>query len=169
MNSNRYYRGIIARVILILLTSLILAFTAYRTSYLYTIATLLLVSFLQTWELIRYILKRRNDIKRMLEYIRENNPSIYFSQSRNYPFNELGDFLNEIGNIVREVRIEKENQLQYMQYIVQHVGIGLLSFDREGSIDIINQAAKDILGVPEINSINILDKVQDGLPEILRT
>ena len=169
MNSNRYYTGIIVRVILILISSLLLAFISFKTNYLYSLATLFLISVLQTWELIRYILNRRNDIKRMLEYIRENNPTIYFSKSRVYPFNELGDFLNEVGNIVREVRIEKENQLQYMQYIVQHVGIGLISFDNEGSIDIINQSAKDILGVPEINSINILDKVQDGLPEILRT
>ena len=79
----------------------------------------------ETWTLIRYILRRRDDIKRMLEYIKENNPSLYFSKSRDYPFNELGDFLNEIGDIVREVRIEKENQLQYMNYIVQHVGIGI--------------------------------------------
>ncbi len=169
MNSDRYYFGIIIRVILILISSLLLSFTAFKTNYLYSLLTLLVISVLQTWELIRYILNRRNDIKRMLEYIRENNPTMYFSQSRVYPFNELGDFLNEVGNIVREVRIEKEKQLQYMQYIVQHVGIGLISFDKEGSVDVINQSARDILGLPEINSINILDKVQDGLSETLKT
>ena len=104
----------------------------------------------------------------MLEYIKENNPTLYFSQSRDYPFNELGYFLNEIGDIVREVRIEKESQLQYMNYIVQHVGIGLLSFDQDGKVDIINQAAKDLLEVKEINSVSTLDKVQKGFAEILR-
>jgi two-component system, NtrC family, nitrogen regulation sensor histidine kinase NtrY len=168
MNSNKYYTGIIVRVILIVVSALILAFLSYKTNYLYTISVLVILIIIETWSMIRYILKRRDDIKRMLEYIKENNPTIYFSRSREYPFNELGYFLNEIGDIVREVRIEKENQLQYMQHIVEHVGTGLLSFDKEGNIEIINQAAKDLLGVQEINSINILEKVQRGLPEILR-
>ncbi len=50
-------------------------------------------------------------MKRMLEYIKENNPSLYFSQSRDYPFNELGDFLNEIGEIVRQVTDRKRKSV----------------------------------------------------------
>jgi two-component system nitrogen regulation sensor histidine kinase NtrY len=168
MSSNKYYRGIIIRVILIVLSALVLAFLSYKTNYLYSISVLVFLVIIETWALIRYILRRRDDIKRMLEYIKENNPSLYFSQSRSYPFNELGYFLNEIGDIVREVRIDKENQLQYMKYIVQHVGTGLLSFDKDGKIDIINQAAKDLLGVIEINSIDKLGAVHRGMPEILR-
>ena len=168
MNSNRYYTGIIVRVILVALTSLLLAFTSFKTNYLYSILVLLILEIVQTWSLIRYILRRRDDLKRMLEYIKENNPSLYFSQTRNYPFNELGDFLNEVGEIVRQVRIEKESQLQYMNYIVKHVGIGLLSFDQDGNIEIINQAAKDLLGIAEINSISSLESTHQGLHETLK-
>jgi nitrogen fixation/metabolism regulation signal transduction histidine kinase len=168
MSSNKYYTGIIVRVLLIVLSALLLAFLSYKTNYLYSILVMAFLVITETWALIRYILRRRDDIKRMLEYIKENNPTLYFSQSRNYPFNELGYFLNEIGDIVRQVRIEKENQLQYMKYIVQHVGTGLLSFDKDGKIDIINQAAKDLLGVTEINSIDTLEAVHRGMPEILK-
>jgi two-component system, NtrC family, nitrogen regulation sensor histidine kinase NtrY len=168
MNSNRYYTGIIVRVILITLSALLLAFTFFKTNYLYSILVLLILEIVQTWSLIRYILRRRNDLKRMLEYIKENNPTLYFSQARNYPFNELGDFLNEVGEIVRQVRIEKESQLQYMNYIVKHVGTGLLSFDQDENIEVINQAAKDLLGIIEINSISSLENVHRGLPDTLR-
>jgi two-component system, NtrC family, nitrogen regulation sensor histidine kinase NtrY len=168
MNSNRYYTGIIIRVILIAITALLLAFTSFKTNYLYSILVLLILEIVQTWSLIRYILRRRDDLKRMLEYIKENNPSLYFSQARNYPFNELGDFLNEVGEIVRQVRIEKESQLQYMNYIVKHVGIGLISFDQDGNIEIFNQAAKDLLGIVEINSISSLEAVHRGLPDTIK-
>jgi nitrogen fixation/metabolism regulation signal transduction histidine kinase len=104
----------------------------------------------------------------MLEYIKENDPTMYFSPSRVYPFNELGYFLNEIGDIVREVRIDKENQLRYTQYIVQHVGIGLLAFDQEGKVEIVNQAAKNILNLQVLNSIEALDKVKLGLTNIVK-
>ena len=168
MNSNKYYRGIIVRVIFITITSLVLAFLSFKSNYLFTIIFLFILLVAETWNLITYIMKRRDDIKRMLEYIKENNPTVYFSQSRVYPFNELGDFLNEVGEIVRQVRIEKESQLQYMNYIVKHVGIGLISFDQDDRIDIINQAAKDLLGVQEINSVRVLESSQKGLPEILK-
>jgi nitrogen fixation/metabolism regulation signal transduction histidine kinase len=168
MNSNKYYTGIVIRVIIIVISALILAFLSYKTNYLYSISLMAVLVIFETWGLIRYILRRRDDIKRMLEYIKENNPTLYFSKSRDYPFNELGYFLNEIGDIVREVRIEKESQLQYMNFIVQHVGIGLISFDKDGKVDIINQAAKELLGVAEINSIILLEEVQHGLPETLK-
>ncbi len=168
MNSNRFYTGIIIRVIFITLTAILLAFISFKTNYLYSILVLVVLVTIETWALIRHILRRRNDLKRMLEYIKENNPTIYFSQARNYPFNELGEFLNEIGGIVRQVRIDKESQLQYMNYIVKHVGIGLISFDQDGNIEIINQAARDILGVAEINSISTLEAVQRGLPDTIK-
>lgn len=168
MNSNKYYYGIIARVILITLSSILFAFLSFKTNYLYTISSLFLIVILQTGNLIKYILKRRDDLKRMLEYIKENDPTMYFSPSRVYPFNELGYFLNEIGDIVREVRIDKENQLRYTQYIVQHVGIGLIAFDQEGKVEIVNQAAKDILNLQVLNSIDTLDKVKLGLTNIVK-
>jgi nitrogen fixation/metabolism regulation signal transduction histidine kinase len=168
MNSNKYYNGIILRIILIALTAVLLAFTSYKTNYLYSILVLVILEIGQTWSLIRFIVRRRDDLKRMLEYVKENNPSLYFSKSRDYPFNELGDFLNEVGEIVRQVRIEKESQLQYMNYIVRHVGIGLISFDEEGNIEILNQAAKDLLGIVDINSISSLESVHRGLPATLK-
>ena len=167
MNSDKYYKGIIVRVLIIVITSLALAFITYRTNYLYTISAFVLVIGAETWLLIHYILKRRDEIKRMLEYIKENNPTIYFSESRDYPFNELGYFLNEIGEIVREVRIDRENQFQYMQYIVRHVSVGLIAFDLKGNVEIINKAAMELLGVGEINSIILLEKVKPELPGIL--
>lgn len=168
MNSNKYYIGIIVRVVLIVLSSLLFAFLSFKTNYLYTISSLFILVALQTWNLINYILKRRDELKRMLEYIKENNPTMYFSPSRVHPFNELGYFLNEIGDIVRNVRIDKENQLRYTQYIVQHVGIGLLAFDQAGKIEIVNQAAKDILHLPVLNSIDTLDRAKPGLTNIIK-
>lgn len=121
----------------------------------------------QTWSLIRYILKRKTDLKRMLENIRENNPNLFFSPSRDYPFNELGEFLNEIGEIVRQVRIDKECQLIYLDQVVQHVDVGLLAINTQGKVEHINQAAKRILQIDEIAFLNALEGSHPGLPDVL--
>jgi two-component system, NtrC family, nitrogen regulation sensor histidine kinase NtrY len=167
MRFDRYYTGIIIRVIAITLSALLLAFLYFATNYLYSIFVLIIVVTVETWTLIRFIMKRRDDITRMLEHIKENNPSLYFSQSRVYPFRELNDFLNEIGEIVRQVRIDKESNLQYMNFIIQHAETGLLAFDKDGNVEVINQAAKDLFGLSEIKAISNLDVAQRGLPEML--
>ena len=167
MDSNKYFFGIIIRVILIVFSALLLAFLSFKTNYLYSITSLVIVIFLQTWNLIFYIIKRRNELKKMLEYIKENNATMNFSKSYNSPFKELSYFLNEIGEIVRKVRLEKENQFRYTQYIVEHIGIGLLSYDQYGKIEFINHAAKSLLNIHSIKSIEIIDKMHPGLKNIL--
>ena len=167
MDSNKYFFGIIIRVILIVFSALLLAFLSFKTNYLYCITSLVIVIFLQTWNLIFYIIKRRNELKKMLEYIKENNATMNFSKSYNSPFKELSYFLNEIGEIVRKVRLEKENQFRYTQYIVEHIGIGLLSYDQYGKIEFINHAAKSLLNIHSIKSIEILDRMHPGLKNIL--
>jgi len=167
MDSDKYYIGIIIRVILITLMAMLLAFLSFKTNYVYCIISTFLVISLQTWNVISYIIKRRNELKKMLEYIKENNASMYFSKSYNSPFKELGYFLNEIGEIVRKVRLEKENQFRYTQYIVEHIGIGLLSFDQYGKVEFINHAAKSLLNIHSIKSIEILDRMHPGIKNIL--
>jgi len=167
MDSNKYFFGIIIRVILIVFSALLLAFLYFKTNYLYCITSLVIVISLQTWNLISYIIKRRDEFKNMLEYIKENNATMSFSKSNNSPFKELGYFLNEIGEIVRKVRLEKENQFRYTQYIVEHIGIGLLSFDKYGKVEFINLAAKKLLNIHNIKSIDILDRLLPGLKKIL--
>jgi nitrogen fixation/metabolism regulation signal transduction histidine kinase len=54
-----------------------------------------------------------------------------------------------------------------MQYIVRHVSVGLIAFDLKGNVEIINKAAMELLGVGEINSIMLLEKVKPELPGIL--
>ena len=78
MNSNKYYRGIIIRVVLITISALLLAFLSFKSNYLYSISVMSMLIIAETWSLIRYIMRRRDDIKRMLEYIKENNPSTIF-------------------------------------------------------------------------------------------
>jgi two-component system, NtrC family, nitrogen regulation sensor histidine kinase NtrY len=167
MDSNKYFFGIIIRVILIVFSALLLAFLYFKTNYLYCITSLIIVISLLTWNLISYIIKKRDELKKMLEYIKENNATMSFSKSYNAPFKELGYFLNEIGEIIRKVRLEKENQFRYTQYIVEHIGIGLISYDEYGRVEFINHAAKSLLNIHYIASIEIIDRMHPGLKKIL--
>ncbi len=61
----------------------------------------------------------------------------------------------------RKTRSEKEEQSRYFQTIVQHIGIGLITFTADGKVKLINNAAKRILKISHLKNISTLDKIEN--------
>jgi nitrogen fixation/metabolism regulation signal transduction histidine kinase len=68
---------------------------------------------------------------------------------------------------LRRVRGEREEHAQYLQTVVQHVGIGLLVFQPNGDVELINNAAKRLLRVPWLKNIHALSAASPELVETL--
>jgi two-component system, NtrC family, nitrogen regulation sensor histidine kinase NtrY len=71
--------------------------------------------------------------------------------------------MNEALGKVRLSRKEKDSEHQFFKNIVQHVGIGLLTFKRNGSIQIINNAAKRLLRIDKAESLQDIRPVSEDL------
>jgi two-component system nitrogen regulation sensor histidine kinase NtrY len=52
---------------------------------------------------------------------------------------------------------------QYLTTIVQHVGIGLITFNQKGDVQIINIAAKRLLKIDTLKNIKALKKISEDL------
>ncbi|WP_370089246.1 PAS domain-containing sensor histidine kinase [Ekhidna sp.] len=72
---------------------------------------------------------------------------------------------NEILRKFREIRADKEAQHQYLRTIVQHIGIGIVTFDSDGEVQIMNNAAKKLLGIKMIKNINQISRNHPNLTE----
>jgi len=73
------------------------------------------------------------------------------------------NYLNESLNKLKFSRREKDSEHQFFKNIVQHVGIGILTFDEEGLIQIINTAAKRLLKVDRADKLDDLREVDSSL------
>ena len=73
--------------------------------------------------------------------------------------------LREALSKLRDSRKERDSEYQFFKNIVQHVGIGILTFKRDGSIQIINSAAKRLLRVSKAESIEDLREMSEPLVE----
>ncbi|MDH5398264.1 MAG: histidine kinase, partial [Cyclobacteriaceae bacterium] len=62
-------------------------------------------------------------------------------------FKELNLAFNEVMEAFRKARSEKEEHHQYLHTVVEHVSAGLLSFDQEGNVGLINATAKKLLNI----------------------
>jgi nitrogen fixation/metabolism regulation signal transduction histidine kinase len=82
-------------------------------------------------------------------------------------FVELAEEMNKLLNKYKDIRFEKEENLRYLQTIVEHVGIGLIAFNAKGSVELINKTAKKILKLMYLQNISTLDEKHNGFGDFL--
>ncbi|NOT73997.1 MAG: GHKL domain-containing protein [Cyclobacteriaceae bacterium] len=73
--------------------------------------------------------------------------------------------MNEAYSSAKMARRERDSDYQFFRNIVQHVGIGLLTFKKDGAVQIINSAARRLLRVNQIQNITELNYASPTLVE----
>ena len=122
----------------------------------------------QVYGLIRYVEKTNQDFHRFLMVIKQGDFTRTFSGEELGPsFAQLLSLFNEVIENIKQTRSEKEEQYRYLQTIVHHVRIGLITFRSDGSVDMINTAAKKILQVGSLRNIKALENLSPELAERL--
>jgi two-component system nitrogen regulation sensor histidine kinase NtrY len=122
--------------------------------------------FFQVAQLIKSVEKSNENISSFLDAIRFDDLSSSFkTDSQDPTVQRLHRELNEALSKLRTSRKEKDSEYQFFKNIVQHVGIGLLTFKKDGTIQIINSAAKRLLRVSKADVIEDLREVSDLLVE----
>jgi nitrogen fixation/metabolism regulation signal transduction histidine kinase len=161
---KKYYINIFIRILLILINCLLFSFVLLNSNYLYTIVFLGILILFQSFLLIKYINQSNIFLERFLNYIKESNTTIEFAGSlEDTPFKDLTYYFTEINKIIQDAKIEKENQYQFLQYIFDHVNIGLIAFDGNQKVLLINTAAKNLFGIKNLSNIRLIDKFNQKL------
>ncbi|MFC2139126.1 PAS domain-containing sensor histidine kinase [Bacteroidota bacterium] len=156
--------NLITRIIFISLTLLLLFYLYYNTTFLATLIILSLILIYQIYALIRFIDTTNIELTRFLQSIQHSDFSQTFSNKKmGGSFEELNKAFNEVIEKFQNTRSEKEEHYRYLQTVMQHVAIGLISFDREGKVEFINNNAKRLLNVPHLTNIKKLDKISEEL------
>ncbi len=165
---KRFRIQIIIRILL--LTSSIYAFF-YLLQQTKLYATIFIVGFFilyQVYALIRYVERTNQHLSRFLLAVKHGDFSRSFSGKELGPsFEELLKIFNDIMEKIQQTRSEKEEHYRYLQTIVHHVGIGLITFQADGKVDLINTAAKRLLNVPGLRNIKTLKNFSQPLVETL--
>ena len=126
----------------------------------------ILAALYQVYGLVRYVEGTHQNLSRFLLAVRYADFSQSFSQNRlGAPFRELDDAFAEVVAEFQKHRMEKEIQAHYLETIIQHLGIGLVAYLPDGTVDLVNRAAKRLLGVPRLAH---LDALRSLSPELLR-
>jgi len=165
---NRFRINCIIRVILIGATSWLFFYLLFRTN-LYTALFILGVLILyQVYALIYYVEKTNRDLARFFQSIKYEDFSQTFKvEGYGSSFDSLKSAFSEVMNAFRRTRAEKEEHFRYLQTVVQHIGIGLIAFQPDGEVELINTAAKRLLNVASLKNIKSLESLSKPLVEAL--
>jgi len=161
---------IILRVIFLLLSSFVFFYVLLETDFWASAFIVAFLIILQTISLIRYAEQTNKYLVRFLEAIKYSDFSHSFSISGlGSSFDELKNSFTEVIKAFQKSRVEKEEHYRYLQNVIQHIGIGLIAFQKSGEVKLLNSAAKKLFGINQLKNIQSLNEVNEELTKKLHS
>ncbi len=143
-----------------------LASLFYSDSFKFTILLVGILTVVQGYYLYLFLERANREVIGFFESVKWDD----FSHS--YPEKKSKSYLDglyfEFNSVIkkfREVRAENEAHYQYLKTIVQHVGIGIITFEKGGEVQMVNTAAKRILGLSHLKHIRQLKEINPTIVE----
>jgi nitrogen fixation/metabolism regulation signal transduction histidine kinase len=168
MAFNKFSLTVLFLVLLIAGTSFLMIWSFDKDYLVVAKFTFTLLWILEIAYLLYYVTKTNRSLNIFLEALKSSD--FVKSKESDPSFKQLSLQSNEIINIVKDARIERESQYHYFQYTLELIPVGVISFDKEtGTIDIFNKAAGELLNSKNPDHINDLEKLKPGLSEILNS
>lgn len=166
MTFNRYEWRLTLRVIFLFIsiTATSMVVVSGQGAYIYGVLTIPMVVF-SVLDLIRFQRKAQDEVNQFVESIHYRDFSRHFDVRR--APNELKPLrkgFNEINTTFKLISRERETQYHYLQKILELVDTGLMSYEQEtGETGWINEAFKNLIGVPYLKTIHSLEKREPEL------
>lgn len=161
--------NIIIRVVLLAITLAGGIYLWGNTDFYISAGLLTLLVLYQIIRLIHYVERTNRKLNRFFNSIRYSDFSRTFSSEKlGRSFKQLDETLTNVIEAFKEQRIEKQIHFRYMQTVVQHIGIGLISFNQQGEVELINTAAKRLFQIPSLRAIDDLSSISPALVEAIK-
>lgn len=145
--------NVIIRVLLLAVIVALLIYCLYQQLYLRSIY-IAIGLILAIVEFIRYVDKTNRDYSNFLLAISQNDfTTTYSEKTKGQTFNSLYETFNHLTNKYRMISEEKEAQFIFLSLLIDHIRVGIISFDEHGHIHLINQTMKGFLYNSNVNNL----------------
>ncbi|MFC2158016.1 PAS domain-containing sensor histidine kinase [Acidobacteriota bacterium] len=154
----------VTRILLLSLSIFLFFFLLFKTDLFAALIITGAMILYQIVSLIRFVDKTNRDLSRFFESIKYSDFSQSFKdEGLGKSFASLHSSFSDVVEAFRKTRSEKEEHFRYLQTVVQHVPSGLIAFQPDGKVELINAAAKKLLEVQQITNIKSLQGVSQEL------
>ena len=161
---KRYEWRLVLRVVILFISLTATSFIIVKGYYEFLIITIPLI-FYEVIDLIRFQRKAQEEVSQFVESIHYRDFSRHFDV-RKAPteLKPLRKGFNEINTTFKLISRERETQYQYLQKILELVDTGIFSYEQDsGETGWINEAFKNLMGVPYLKTVHSLQKREEAL------
>lgn len=146
------------RVTFLGLSMVLFSFMITRSNMLFAAILTFAIIVIQLAEIFRFVSQTNRKLTRFLESVKYSDFISGFTSDNKLgkSFKDLNIAFNEVLEAFRKARSEKEEHWQYLNSVVQQVRTGILSFDIDGNIQLMNMNAKKFVGINSIRNIREL-------------
>jgi signal transduction histidine kinase len=164
---NKFSATVLFLVLLIAATSFVMIWSFEKDSLVVSKFTFSIIWVLEIIYLLYYVNKTNRSLSVFLESLRGSD--FLKGQETDSSFKNLNLQSNQIIEIVKNARIERESQYHYFQYTLELIPVGVLSFNKEnGQIEIFNGTAQEILMQERLNHVDDLGKVNSKIHHAIK-
>lgn len=157
---------VILRVLLLSISIFLFFYLINESKYLVSAIIVGCVIMAQVISLILFVERTNRKLSHFLESIRHSDfASTYSDKGMGKSFEGLNAEFNEVINEFKKNRAEKEEHFNYLQTVIQHISVGIITYTKDGKVDIINTSLKKLLRINNLRFINDLKNIQEDLPE----
>lgn len=161
--------NIIARILLLTITISVSVFLFMTSGVsIWSILTLPII-IAEVFFFIKFVDRTNYELANFLESINYSDFTLHYNYSKQgKSFEKISIQFNKILEKFKQTRNEKEESLNYLKTVVQHIGVGLLSFDSHGEVEFINRAFKNILKINSLKNISTLNSISPNLGDFIK-
>jgi len=169
MAFNDFRARVTLRVIFLGISMSLFIYMISRDNMLFAAILTGVIILLQLVEIFRFVSQTNRKLTRFLESVKYSDFISGFASDNKLgrSFKDLNVAFNEVMEAFRKARSEKEEHWQYLNSVVQQVRTGILSFDTEGHVQLINMNARKFLEVQAIKNIHELKDINPKLYQAL--
>jgi len=167
MTYKNFRLNIIIRILL-LATAIFLFFRSLQWDYRITPVLVVVVIIFLVYSLVRYVDRTNRDLTSFLESIRFSEFTRTFQiEGMGSSFDELNRAFNDVINDFQKVRSEKEEHFHYLQSIVQNIDVSIIAYRKDGTVEMINRAAKQLFQIHSLKNVRGLEQLSPDLVNAL--
>lgn len=120
-------------------------------------------------EMFWYIDRFNRDIKTFMRSLLQRDFTTHYQEAgKGKSFDALYQMLNLISEAFKKISLEKEIQHRYLEMLVDHMQVGILSYDISEKINLANSSLKKLLQRPVIMNVDSLASIDENLVNTIR-
>jgi len=161
--------NIIIRVSLIVVLSILLGYIIFNERSLRFSIICSAVIIILTINLISYLNRTNRNIRFFFDSVRNDDSNLSFPvDNKTASLKELNQSMNRVNTQIQHLKFENRQQEQYFQKILEHLGTGIITYDRKGFIFHANSAARRLLSVEVLTHLQQVERIDKKLFMILK-